>query len=144
MQKSTLLWLAAGVLVLVLVFSSGDFSMPTQTIYDKLAQAIMKFEGYFQGSLSFKNNNPGNLRDTNGQFLIFQTFQDGYAALVDKLRYDFSGLSKVYNASGSLYDFFAKYAPASDNNQPRQYAEFVAAQVGIDPNLKLSDIAQLV
>jgi hypothetical protein len=30
----------------------------------------------------------------------------------------------------SLYDFFSKYAPSSDNNNPKAYAESVAKQLG--------------
>jgi len=34
----------------------------------------------------------------------------------------------------NLYDFFHRYAPSSDNNNPNQYAETVARNMGIDPS----------
>ncbi len=53
--------------------------------------AIKEHEGYYTGSRSFRNKNPGNLRyiqqmgtigrDANG-FAIFQTYQKGWDALV--------------------------------------------------------------
>ena len=149
MQRDILVYLAVGILVAVLIFSNGEL-MP-KTIYDRIAQAIMQFEGYFVGSLSYRNNNPGNLRfagqagtvgqDANG-FAIFQNFQDGYDALIDQLRLAFTGASRVYKPSMSLYEFFATYAPAKDSNHPKEYAEFVAQQLGVMPNMTLATIAQ--
>jgi hypothetical protein len=43
-------------------------------------------------------------------------------------------LDKMIN----LYDFFAHYAPASDNNNPRAYAESVAKKMHIDPTKPVS------
>ena len=41
--------------------------------------------------------------------------------------------------SPTLYEFFEKYAPATDSNNPKNYAEFVAKRVGIKPDIPLSE-----
>jgi hypothetical protein len=38
----------------------------------------------------------------------------------------------------NLYDFFHRYAPASDNNNPAQYAESVAKRLAVDPAMPVS------
>lgn len=110
---------------------------------DAWALAIQTFEGYSVGSRSYRNHNPGNIKyvgqstaigkDDKG-FCVFPSYQVGFEALKSLLRYAASGKSKLYKANGSLYQFFNVYAPSSDNNNPNQYAEFVARSIGVDPN----------
>ena len=62
------------------------------------AKAIERQEGYSQGTRSFRNKNPGNLRWTSytkslgafgkdkDNFCIFRTYNDGFAALCQFLR----------------------------------------------------------
>jgi hypothetical protein len=42
--------------------------------------------------------------------------------------------------SPTLYQFFERYAPAGDGNNPRKYAEFVAERVGIPPDVPLKEV----
>jgi hypothetical protein len=42
--------------------------------------------------------------------------------------------------SPTLYEMFSVYAPASDDNHPRQYAEFVARRVKIRPDVPLREV----
>ena len=116
-----------------------------KTLYDNIAQAIMRFEGYFQGSLSYKNNNPGNLKfagqsnatgqDANG-FAIFPTFQDGYNALINQVRHMLNGTSSLYPQSMTLVEAFNRYSTTSQD----VYGNFVAQQLGVDPNITLAQL----
>lgn len=87
-------------------------------------------------------NNPGNLRFVGQQFAInnggfcqFDTYDHGEQALRTLLVNACSGKSSIYNPNGTLYDFYAKYAPSSDNNNPNHYAEFVAKYIGVLPTV---------
>lgn len=90
-----------------------------------------------EGALPYRNN-PGNLRYVGQQYAVndggfckFDTYAHGYTALRNLFIRACSGLSSEYNANGNLYDFYEKYAPASDKNNPREYAEFVAKYIGV-------------
>ncbi len=116
-----------------------------KTIYDKIAQAIMEFEGYFEGSVSFRNNNPGNLKylhqtgsigvDSQGH-AIFETFQDGWNALTRQVMLMFTGRSTIYQPSMTLYEVFKKYAEGNSV----EYAQFVATRLGVTPETKLQEL----
>lgn len=110
--------------------------------------AIRDYEGK-PGDLNYRNNNPGNcryssqgylkiyqpvLRDTRG-FAIFKNYETGWLYLQNLVR------AKIQaNPKQSIAAFFEVYAPASDNNDPKRYAQVVAAAVGLkttDPISKL-------
>lgn len=102
------------------------------TTLDKWAMAIMEFEGWSKGSISYKNNNPGNIKWPNTPHdkyghSIFTTFHEGWDTLVKQLTMAVTGKSKVYQPDMTLLEFFSKYAEA--NSKP--YAEFVARRLGI-------------
>ena len=79
------------------------------------------------GSRSYRNNNPGNLRfagqigavgaDKNG-FAIFENFEDGRLAHMRQIKLDAS-------RGQNLGDFVKKFAPSTAND-PEAYAEFIA------------------
>jgi len=111
-----------------------------------IADAIARMEGFYvAGSISARNNNPGNLRNgpgqvgTSGGFAVFPDQATGWAALQRQVDVNVSrGLN--------LYEFFgggngyAGYAPSADSNNPTAYADFVAQQTGIDPNAALNSL----
>lgn len=113
---------------------------------DLWCEAIKEHEGYFAGSRSFRNNNPGNLRylgqfgsvgkDKNG-FAIFPTYELGYNALKNMLTNACTGKSSVYRPTMTLYEFFAKYAPSEDHNNPTSYAEVVAQKLKVSPTIEI-------
>lgn len=114
------------------------------------AKAIQEFEGWYPGSRSQVNNNPGNLRfvrqdgaipDMNG-YAIFSTYNDGWNALVCQLRRACHGQSRVYKANMTLLDFFEKYAPSSDGNNPWRYTQFVAKRLGISILTSLKELVK--
>jgi hypothetical protein len=101
---------------------------------ETVAQTIQTQEGWYPGSVAYRNNNPGNLRyprpilgatgvDSNG-FLIFPDYSAGWTALEHQISLDASrGLT--------IADFTAKYAPAPDSNDPASYAAKIAQAVGL-------------
>lgn len=126
---------------------------PKPSRLDDWAAAIKDFEGYFppggqypEGSVSFRNNNPGNLRwspfeDGNrNNFSYFNTYEKGWEALLHQLRIAANGQSKVYSPEDTLLRFFEKYAPSSDNNYPEVYANFVAKRMGVPVTTKIKTL----
>ena len=112
---------------------------PENPKLDLFCRAIQEFEGYYPGSRSFINRNPGNIRFLNqltaiGQdnlgFCIFPTYEAGYQALKNLIIAACSGKSRVYFPTMSILAFFNKYAPESDNNPTGAYAAFVAKKIG--------------
>ena len=102
---------------------------------EAVADAIMHVEGWYAGSRSYRNRNPGNLRASHhaigkdkGGFAIFPSFAMGYAALVTDLRNKFTGNTITrLGPQSTLLQLFEVYAPRADSNTPRQYAHTVAA-----------------
>lgn len=113
----------------------------------KWAEAIKEFEGWYPGSRSYRNNNPGNLRyskyqsGTKDGFSYFETYKQGWKALLYQLRIATDGRSSVYSPDMTLYDFFEVYAPSSDNNHPKEYAEFVADKIGVSLDIQIKNLA---
>jgi hypothetical protein len=105
----------------------------------KLACGIQQYEGWRPGTVSFRNNNPGNLRK-DGAFLSFETALDGLAALCLDLWLKASGKSEVVPYGASLIQTMNIYAPASDSNNPTAYANFLAsyteAPMGAETKMK--------
>lgn len=124
---------------------------PTQpsTRIIRWAEAIKKHEGWYVGSRSHRNNNPGNAKylgqkgsvghDKDG-FAIFSTYDAGWTYLLTILRNAASGKSRVYQSHMTLYEFFATYAPAEDSNNPKRYAEVVASYIGVAPTTQLYEL----
>lgn len=146
MKEDSLVYLVIGAAIAYFLFSERKGIMTaTKGLLDKVADAIQQFEGWSTGSRSYRNNNPGNIKassatwqgqvavDSHG-FAVFDTYENGRRALLIMLNNAATGASSVYSPSMSLYDFFSKYAPSSDNNEPNRYAEFVANQVGVSPS----------
>lgn len=95
------------------------------------------------GSLSWRNNNPGNLVDgpfakrhgaigVNSGFAVFPTEEDGAAAQQALLAGPtFKDLTVADSIKG-------KYAPEIAGNDPEKYLKFLVGQ-GIDINAKVGD-----
>ena len=95
------------------------------------AEAIKTFEGWFPGSKSFTNHNPGNIKNPDGTFMKFATDEDGMAYLCNYLTRACTGQHKAYKPDFTLKQFFSVYAPAEDNNSPDRYASFVANRLNV-------------
>lgn len=118
-------------------------------LLNKWADAIQWYEGWYVGSRSYRNNNPGNIRyigqkratgkDSAG-FCIFASYQDGRQELVDLLVRASSGKSSIYKPEMTLLEFYQKYAPSTDGNYPQAYAKAVAKRMGVSIEIKIKDI----
>jgi hypothetical protein len=110
---------------------------------DDLAQAIARFEGFYQpNSLAARNNNPGNLRSwgsypvVNG-YVKFPDVATGWGALkVQVLKNIDRGLS-LNEFFGGKPGVYSGYAPSSDANDPANYARTVAGWLGISADVPL-------
>ncbi|MFS2018414.1 hypothetical protein ACEN88_17790 [Massilia sp. CT11-108] len=85
------------------------------------------------GTRAWRNNNPGNLVAAEksglsigrgGSFAAFASQEDGFAALEYSLKNFYSDIK--------LDKVFKKYAPATDHNDPEQYAATVRKMTGLD------------
>jgi len=115
----------------------------------KFAEAIKTHEGWFAGSRSQRNHNQGNLRFAGQEkaigkdkdnFAIFANDEDGFAALIHQITIAIDGRSKVYNSEMTILQFFERYAPSADNNNPHAYAKFVADYIGADINFQIKNL----
>ena len=111
-----------------------------------LAKAIEKFEGNYAGSVSQRNNNPGNLKGAPTQagkrdgFAFFKTYEDGFRALESHIERAALGEIRYYKKGITLERYFHIYAPVTDDNQPNVYFEFVIKETGFDRNILLLDL----
>ena len=96
-----------------------------------------------KGSLSWRNNNPGNLRfgafarrhgatHESGGFAVFPNYQTGFNALVALLR------TKTYRDL-TLYDAIHRYAPTSENHT-ENYINFLEKETRKSRDILLRDI----
>jgi hypothetical protein len=114
---------------------------------EAIADAIMNFEGWKPGTKSYTNRNPGNLRDANGNYRVYQSFTDGYNALVGDLTAKFAGHTRTgLTPESSLFDLMSVYSPSADGNPTTAYTQFIAnwltkaLPVAVTPATKLKDI----
>ncbi len=108
-----------------------------------IGSTIQQVEGYYPGSIAYRNNNPGNLKyvgqagatgaDSRG-FAVFPTYDAGLDALYHQL--------DLYAGRGlTIQQTMDIYAPASDGNQPAAYAQTIARALGTSVNTRLSDLS---
>ena len=128
--------------------------MNKNNLLEQFALAIKRHEGWFapcikypRGTISYQNNNPGNLRWSKFQigkyknFAVFKTYNDGWQALLYDITLKAEGKTKLgLGPNSTLYDFFAIWAPSSNGNKPKQYAEAVAGYLNIKPTTTLAEI----
>lgn len=112
-------------------------------LVELLADAITKFEGGGPADLNMRNNNPGNLRTwgsypvVNG-YVKFPDMATGRAALEKQIQLNIRrglSLSEFFAGKPGVY---GGYAPAADANNPNNYANTVAAWLGISPTIALN------
>lgn len=88
-----------------------------------------------------KNNNPGNIRGKDGNFLTFKTPLEGQIAMYNDLTGKISGNTKTgLNGDSTLYQLISKWAPAADKNDPAGYTAFVANKLGVSPDTKIATL----
>lgn len=117
---------------------------------DALISAIITQEGTCPSPSNCSNNNPGNLvyagqpgaSGVPGQIATFDTYQDGYNALVSQLGLYASGnCAACAGQPQTLSSMFQIYAPASvPGNNPTIYASNVAGALGVPTSTPVSSI----
>lgn len=107
---------------------------------------------YPNGTASYRNNNPGNFRCYQlvmGEFgaigcinnlAVFQTYEQGFNSLKQFLIYACTNELRNYKSTMSLLEFYKKYAPSSDGNNPMNYATDVARRLGVSIDTKIGDL----
>lgn len=125
---------------------------------DQFVQGIKVHEGWFppaeyppNGSRSYRNNNPGNLKYTSytaslgaidrdaSNFARFATPDAGLAAL--RLFVIDAGNNRLRAYKNcSIRTFFRVYAPSSDNNDPDRYAKIVSIKVNMPVDTPIKNI----
>lgn len=117
----------------------------------EMAEAIRGYEGWYPGSRSYRNFNPGNLKNTSYTrelgatgsdekgFCIFPSYETGFNALCQFIRDAGRNKLKAYHDC-SLYSFFQSYAPGRDGNIPSDYAEYVAKKINVSPTQKVASL----
>jgi hypothetical protein len=102
----------------------------TSAIRQKHGNAKMRWElrskaekyAVLRTPLSVRNNNPGNIRGANGEFIKFDTPEAGRQAMTDDLRIKITGRSKAMEANfgkgyqPTLQNLIATWAPATEND----------------------------
>ena len=131
--------------------SNNQSNMPQiQSKLDTFCEAIRDFEGS-PGDLNYENNNPGNCRcspvgylakygnvlcvnTASGEFAKFPTYELGWEYLENLVHY-----RALSNPTWTFIDFFNEYAPSNDNNNPHEYAQYVATRCGVSASSLLKD-----
>lgn len=102
---------------------------------------------YSKGTWAWRNNNPGNIRkpgkDTKlegiigyaGGFSVFSSYEAGFRALQTLLKKDFYQVL-------SLFEAVAKYAPAKDKNDIKNYRKILVQITNLDLNAKLKNLSE--
>lgn len=116
------------------------------------ASAVQQYEGFYPGSRSYKNNNPGNLRFTNytvtlgatgkdkDNFAVFPSYAVGRKALERLLIDAATDKLALYKSTMTLFDFQAIYSPAADQNDPNSYALYVSRKLGVPPQTQIKTL----
>jgi hypothetical protein len=104
----------------------------------KLAMAIQVQEGWAPGTLSYRNNNPGNLRYVGqagamrgeGGFASYGSYSLGLAALIDQIqRNAVRGYDAAMRPVTTVEELIASWAPPSENDTAA-YVASVTRQTG--------------
>lgn len=138
---------------------------PPKNLLNEFCLAIQSREGYYgpgllkgypNGTPAYQNKNPGNLRcapgnkmnwnylatGENNGFCTFTNYDVGLLALKNVVTKAAEGKSLVYKPTDTIEQFFAKYSPSSDHNDPESYAQEVGGKLGVD--YKTFQIQQLL
>lgn len=117
-------------------------------VVDAIAAGIQNQEGYYPGSVAYRNNNPGNLVFAGqpgaspgaGGFAQFATYDQGLAAAKNQITLDATrGTDVNGNPTGTLAQLLSSWAPPSENNTAA-YISGVSGFTGFDPNASLSSL----
>jgi hypothetical protein len=112
----------------------------------RVSEGIAEMEGHYKaGSRSQRQNNPGNLRRWGkvpvlDGFCNFPTPTEGWAALRRQVEKNVGRGLTLYEFFGGKPGIYPGYAPDTDGNHSRHYAEFVAKRVGAPADVPLNKL----
>jgi hypothetical protein len=127
------------------------------------ALAQKAHEGWFDGSISWRCNNPGNIimsdlarkhgakefykhPRTGHEFAIFPAYENGWEALIELITNACTGKSKIYSPDWTILQYCTKYSPIRNKQgivvSNYTYANDVAKRVGVSINTKLKDLLE--
>ena len=101
----------------------------SRSVIVKVAKAIERKEDY--SKYHADTNNPGNIRSNLGPFIKFKTYQEGFDYLCNYIERACTGKHDAYRPNMTVIEFFQKYAPEKDGNDPLKYAQDVVEWVGL-------------
>lgn len=86
-------------------------------------------------------NNYGNIRSADGKFANYATPEEGRQALIHQLSLYQTGKTRnPVKPDSTLLQAMSVYAPASDNNNPKNYATFIAKKLGVSLDTPIKNI----
>jgi hypothetical protein len=109
------------------IYGLGQLGIPGAL--DTIAQTIQQVEGYYPGTLAYRNNNPGNLVYTSyyaqnygavpgdGGFAKFPDYGTGYAALQHQVQVDAGRGDSFYDLT---YSWLGSGKAATGDPMPRR------------------------
>lgn len=112
----------------------------------RISEGIAEMEGFYKtNSRSQRQNNPGNLRRWGkvpvlDGFCNFPTPAEGWTALRRQVEKNVGRGLTLYEFFGGKPGLYSGYAPDSDGNRSRHYAEFVAKRVQIPADVPLNKL----
>lgn len=120
--------------------------MTREEMVMRIAISIATMEGFYKaGSRAQRQNNPANLRRWGrvpvlDGFCNFPTLADGWTALRKQVDKNVGRDLTLYEFFGGKPNVYPGYAPDSDGNRSRHYAEFVAKRVKIPADVPLKTL----
>lgn len=125
---------------------------PMKNYIGILALGIRDFEGYVppgekdgsgvvhpNGSMAWRCRNPGNIKDINGEELVFPTYDIGFDYLMDYLIRACTGKHKAYNPEMTLMQFTHVFT-GDPEPSPTNYANFLAKRCELPVTTKLKEL----
>jgi hypothetical protein len=128
-------------------YHRGDAHIPMAALVERIFIAISRVEaGGKPNAISIANNNPGNLRSWGNTpiehgFAKFGTLAEGVAADKEQIRKNIARGLTLYEFFAGKPGVYAGYSPATDRNNPMQYAMTVARESGLPADVPLNQIA---
>jgi hypothetical protein len=122
---------------------------------DRLLEAMAEHEGWYpagtpgypNGSMSYRNHNPGNLRSsiyqvgTVNNFAVFKNDWIGWIAFQHDIMQKARGnTSTGLGPKSTISDLIYKWAPPSDNNNTEAYIKSVEAKSGLSRTMTLGEL----
>jgi len=139
--------LKSAILLTVRISGLGAPTILDSGTVNTIAQTIQQQEGYYPGSLAYRNNNPGNLVyagqsgavQGEGGYAKFPDYSTGYQALLNQIQLY---ASRGYSVQ-QMMNVYLGQNPNSTSPDSILYANTVAASLGSPTDTTLSDLNTL-